>query len=289
MLAVALQLGCSATALPSPSPASAPATSSSSPTTSSQIAGHVDLAAPDEQATLLRDVASDVPTPRLMVIARMIASTGAPGGASAALRPGTSMAVRIDQTTLRSDATVSCRTADDRAVDVLNVPDSAFVRLWCSWYTRDTAITAAADRVSEVEVDVTVGGTKVPVRVTRTPLRSRTHVDPQGRFLVTYPDYWSLVSATADHISLAWSQPECELSLARSNQTTLSSLGQPTEIEIGMRRFRGTLTSTSQRSWVIESLVDVYDARWMVRAACRRTGDGPDDVLAKILPLWRRP
>lgn len=296
---MALLLGCSASIVaPSASPsASSPASPSptasavASPGSTAELpAGIVEIEAPVEQTTLMLDRVADAGAPRLVLLARMLATTPSPAGASAPLRPGTTITLRDGQRTQGAAASVSCQSSGDRPTDVLNVPPSAFVHVWCQWFSDDPAITALSPgRTYDVEVEVAAGTSKWPIRVMRVPIRTRTHADPAGRFIMTFPERWALGAGTGDRVAIASDALGCELDLMSSSDAALPA-GQRTEIEIGMRRYPAVLTSTPERDWVLESSAETFGARWRIRAACRRvTQEGTEEIRAFILPLWRRP
>ncbi|MGH2500448.1 MAG: hypothetical protein ACRDF0_10235 [Candidatus Limnocylindria bacterium] len=219
----------------------------------------------------------------------MLAVTSSPAGASATLTAAGDVIVRDGEQTLRASSSVSCRTAGDRVADLLIVPASASVHVWCAWYADHPAITAlGSDRSYDVEVQVATGTSTRSIRLVRAPMVTRTHVDPRGQFVLSYPEPWTAVGGTADRVSLFSERVGCEVELLRSSSLALPA-GRTTEIQVGMRRYPAVLTSTIDREWVLDSSADVYGDRWRIRAACtHRSGGGPEEITGVIFPLWRR-
>lgn len=288
VLAAALHLGCSATGAPVPT-ATLTAPPEAVPTSTTLPAGTVDLQIPSEQLTLMFDRVSDEAPPRIVVLARMLAVTSSPGGASSTLTPGADVIVRDGSRTLGATSLASCRAAGDRAADLLMVPASASVHVWCTWYADDPTITSLGpQRHYDVEVQVATATSSRSIRVMGPPMVSRTHVDPLGQFVLSYPEPWTAVVGTAERVLLASARVGCEVELMRSNSMALPA-GRQTEIQVGMRRYPAVLTSSLEREWVLDSSASVYGDRWRIRAACsRRGGGGPEEITDVILPLWRK-
>jgi hypothetical protein len=187
-----------------------------------------------------------------------------------------------------------CANATGELVGSVAVPAISSVVVNC-WWSRGVTDDEVSTAPVSITLDLTVDGLQRNFGSTLTMERTRRFADPDGRFVLSYPRAWNLkAGSTGDRIDLGTSAVElspgeCSLHLGRG-EPAAAATGDPTEVQIGDRRYPGLQLSASNRR-LIQTRADIFGATWLIRAECVDPGslDNMRVIRTLVLPLWRPP
>lgn len=296
-LVAALLSACSAATTSTP-PLSPPLPPTSSPT-ASPVVRPLEYVSADGESVLLLESA-DQSDPSVMLTASLVvfisnqgpapvaATIGAPSFDLGA--PGFAVASNL------SDR-VWCGVRAGESIDLLVLPPNASTFLRCWWTSRPLASGPAPGMPAAIDLRLPVDGADRAFRYTVSAQRTRRYTDPSARFLLSYPIDWVIDSGAGGNMvdfattpAALRSSPgsgECKLHLARDEGVS-EPAGDPTELQIGERRYRAFESVKGPRR-LVQGKVDVFAGTWLVRAECVDPAALENMRLIRtlILPLWR--